>query len=148
MESDGLVEGELVVQSARPNKRVFAITEAGRSALAQWIDVPPKPRSLKSEILVKMYGADVAGEAELLHVLEGYAATRREHLLRYEALLEAMLHGRSEAQFLRTAHRIGPYVTLRRGIAYERENVAWAEWALDVVRARADAQPARPRSST
>ena len=41
-----------------------------------------------------------------------------------------MLDGGSEAHFLQTARRIGPYLTLARGIAFERENIAWFEMVL------------------
>jgi DNA-binding PadR family transcriptional regulator len=144
MEDERLVEGEVVVQSARPNKRVFRITEAGRRALAAWIDVPVKHRSLKSEILVKMYGADLADVGVALAALERYLPQHRAQLERYRALLEAMLHGRSEQDFLRTAHRIGPYLALVRGIAYERENVEWAEWAMAALRERERLHGAAP----
>jgi DNA-binding PadR family transcriptional regulator len=144
MEDDGLVAGEVVVQSARPNKRVFRITEAGRRALADWIDVPVKHRSLKSEILVKMYAADLADAASALAALERYLPQHRAQLERYLALREAMLHGRGEEDFLRTAHRIGPYLALTRGIAYERGNVEWAEWAIATLRERTRLHPEPP----
>ena len=38
LERDGLVRSQDVVQTTRPNKRVYELTEAGREALSEWID--------------------------------------------------------------------------------------------------------------
>jgi hypothetical protein len=55
---------------------------------------------------------------------------------RYERLRARILDGRSEEEFLTTAPRVGPYLTLMRGISYEQENVRWAERALKIVERR------------
>ena len=55
---------------------------------------------------------------------------------RYERLRDRILDGRSEDEFLATAPRVGPYLTLMRGISFEEENVRWAAWALTIVEQR------------
>lgn len=40
MEKSGWVDARMVLQSDRPNKRIFAITAAGREALAAWLGQP------------------------------------------------------------------------------------------------------------
>ncbi|GAB91319.1 putative PadR family transcriptional regulator [Gordonia rhizosphera NBRC 16068] len=47
-----------------------------------------------------------------------------------------ILRGRDEDEFFDTAERVGPYLTLTRGIAYERENIAWAQLAIRVLERR------------
>ena len=54
-----------------------------------------------------------------------------------------LLDGRSEAEFLATAQRVGPYLTLMRGISFEEENIRWAERALAIIEQRQGAGSAR-----
>jgi DNA-binding PadR family transcriptional regulator len=144
METDGLVTGEEVVQAARPNKRIFSVTAAGRSALSAWIDEPADLRSLKDELLVKIYGADLKTPQEIEAVLAASIAPHAEKLASYEAVAKFLLGAKSEAGYLRTTPRVGPYLTLKRGIMFERENIAWAEWAIEAVASRpANAKPTK-----
>jgi Virulence activator alpha C-term len=50
------------------------------------------------------------------------------------------------AAFVRTTRRVGPYLTLARGIALEQENIAWRDTASRVVTARAAGFPAHKRT--
>jgi hypothetical protein len=54
-------------------------------------------------------------------------------LARYERLRSRLLNGRSEQAYLVEAERVGPYLTLLRGISFEQENIRWAEFALAVI---------------
>jgi DNA-binding PadR family transcriptional regulator len=136
MEDDGLVSGEEVVQAARPNKRVFSVTDAGRAALSDWIDEPADLRSMKDELLVKIYGADLKAPDEIAAILAASVAPHAEKLASYEAVAKFLLGAQSESEYLRTTRRVGPYLTLKRGMMYERENIAWAEWAMAAMAAR------------
>ena len=146
MEDDGLVSGEVVVQTARPNKRVFSVTPAGRAALSAWIDEPADLRSLKDELLVKIYGADLKTPKEIAALLVASIAPHAEKLASYEAIAKFFLGAKSEAHYLRATPRIGPYLTLKRGMMYERENIAWAEWAVKAMAGRALAPAGRARA--
>src|SRR5215470_15642412 len=51
----GLVSSDLVVQEGRPNRRVYALTEAGREALTTWLAEPVPARFTKDEFLTKLF---------------------------------------------------------------------------------------------
>ena len=142
MEDDGLVHGEVVVQAARPDKRVFSVTPAGLADLSAWIDEPADLRSLKEELLVKIYGADLKTPAQIADILTRSIEPHAEKLATYESLARLLLAGRKEAEYLRTTRRIGPYLTLKRGIMYERGNIAWANWAITAMASRRGASVA------
>lgn len=129
----GLISARLVHQERRPNKRLFALTDAGRDAVREFTARAPKPSAIRDELLVKVQAAD-AGDAG---AVRGFIAERLQwataKLQRYERLRARLLDGRDEEDFLLHAERIGPYLTLLRGIAFEEENVRWAERALAVV---------------
>lgn len=141
MAADGLVAARVVAQERRPNKRLFALTPAGRAALREHTAKPPKPTALRDELLVQVQSVE-AGDA--VAVREAVAARQRAaetKLRRYERLRERLLDGRTEADHLATAERIGPYLTLARGISFEQENIRWCAFALDVL-TRRTAEPA------
>ena len=52
LERDGLVVGQAVPGDSR-GKRVYELTEAGREALAAWIEAPVSGRRLKDEFFMK-----------------------------------------------------------------------------------------------
>lgn len=63
-ERDGLVEGESVAGDAR-GKRLYRLTDAGRSALDAWVGEPVPGARLKDEFFVKFVIATSAGLAEM-----------------------------------------------------------------------------------
>ena len=52
LERDGLVVGQAVPGDSR-GKRVYELTDAGRAALASWIELPVSGRRLKDEFFMK-----------------------------------------------------------------------------------------------
>ncbi|CAM5743086.1 hypothetical protein SALBM311S_08803 [Streptomyces alboniger] len=64
-------------------------------------------------------------------------AWARGKLDRYERVRERLLAGRTEEEYLRDAERVGPYLTLTAGIAFETENVRWCERVLTILGQRA-----------
>ncbi|MEU4347742.1 PadR family transcriptional regulator [Streptomyces sp. NPDC023838] len=137
MESEGLVEARLVHQERRPNKRLFSLTDAGCAALRSFTAEPPRPSAIRDELLVKVQAVD-AGDAE---AVRGAVAERlewaRAKLARYERLRDRLLDGRTEDEYLARAERVGPYLTLMRGRAFEEENIRWAERTLAILEQRA-----------
>src|SRR4051812_46671586 len=77
LEKDGLVSGEDVAQSNRPNKRVYELTPAGREALASWIDEPSDGPRLRSEFFVKLALAPMTGSADRVALIN----RQRRHLI-------------------------------------------------------------------
>jgi DNA-binding PadR family transcriptional regulator len=52
---DGLVGHEVVSQSERPDKKVYALTEVGRSQLREWLTTPsPVDLDLRNETFLKL----------------------------------------------------------------------------------------------
>ncbi|MDX3672991.1 PadR family transcriptional regulator [Streptomyces europaeiscabiei] len=131
MEAEGLVTARVVEQKRRPNKRLFSLTEAGRTAVHAYTAEPlGKPAVIRDELLVKVQCLD-AGDMEAVRAA---IAERMEwataKLARYERLRQRLLDGRSEEAYFAEAERIGPYLTLLRGMAFERENLQWGDLAL------------------
>ncbi|MBO0774845.1 MAG: PadR family transcriptional regulator [Actinobacteria bacterium] len=77
LERDGLVRGQDVVQAARPNKRVYELTAAGRDALAAWIEAPSEGPRIRDDFFMKLALSPLAGATDRL----GLINRQRRHYL-------------------------------------------------------------------
>ncbi|MFJ4835414.1 PadR family transcriptional regulator [Streptomyces sp. NPDC088747] len=137
MESEGLIEARLVRQERRPNKRVFSLTDAGLGALRDFTAELPRPTAIRDELLVKVQAVDAGDEQAVRAAVAERLEWARAKLARYERMRDRLLDGRDEEEFLMKSERVGPYLTLMRGRAFEEENIRWAERALRVLERRA-----------
>jgi DNA-binding PadR family transcriptional regulator len=136
MESQGLVTARVVEQDRRPNKRLYSLTDAGLEALREFTAQPAKPTAIRDELLVKVQAVD-AGDCEAVRAaIAGRLELSRAKLARYDRIRARMLAGRTEDEYFDQADRIGPYLTLMRGRAFEQENIRWAERALSILEKR------------
>jgi DNA-binding PadR family transcriptional regulator len=136
MEEDGLVTAETVVQSKRPNKRIFSLTATGIGEIRRYAGEPSERMSLKDELMIKIAGVDISDQAALLGDIARRRQSSVDMLRSYEATRQDMLRGRDEDTFVRTAHRVGPYLTLLRGIASERGTLDWCDTATRIIAGR------------
>jgi len=81
---DGQVTSSVVPQSDRPDRRVYALTEAGRTELERWLAEPvERAAGYRDDLMLKLMAAARAGETEVVAVLD---RQRRHELLRLKAL--------------------------------------------------------------
>jgi hypothetical protein len=59
-----------------------------------------------------------------------------------------LLAGRSEAEHLREAERVGPYLTLMGGRMFEQQNLSWGKAVLAILVARSAQAETRPMSDS
>lgn len=135
----GLIQARVVHQERRPNKRMFSLTETGRDAIRQFTTKAPKPSVIRDELLVKVQAADAGDIEAVREFIRERLHWASAKVQRYERLRARMLEGRSEEEYLLHTERIGPYLTLSRGISFEQENIRWAERALSIVERRLSA---------
>ncbi|OBH50972.1 PadR family transcriptional regulator [Mycobacterium mantenii] len=145
----GLIQARVVHQERRPNKRMFSLTGAGRDAIRRFTAQAPKPSVIRDELLVKVQAADAGDIEAVREFIRERLHWASAKVQRYERLRARMLDGRTEGDYLAQTERVGPYLTLMRGISFEEENIRWAERALSIVERRlsagaaGDAQPRR-----
>ncbi|SMF45159.1 transcriptional regulator, PadR family [Streptomyces sp. Amel2xC10] len=134
---DGLIEARVVQQERRPNKRMFTLTEAGRADLSGFAATPPRrPTAIRDELLIKIQAMDGTDPAVTRELIEERMSWARGKLARYERVRERLVGDRDEETYLREAERVGPYLTLMAGIAFEEQNLRWCERALVLLERR------------
>ena len=112
---DGLVRSEDVIQSSRPNKRVYELTETGREALATWVAEPFDAAHVRDQFFMKLILAPLAGVADrmtlinkqrrhYLNLMRGLsnlaATTRRDNRIARLLIEGAMLHLQADLDWL------------------------------------------------
>ena len=75
LERDGLVTVELVTQTTRPDKRVYALTESGRDAIRAWLHGPASNTRIKDQFFLKFLFAAETGLADPFELLERQRAS-------------------------------------------------------------------------
>ncbi|MFP3990533.1 PadR family transcriptional regulator [Streptomyces sp. E11-3] len=77
LEKSGLIEGEEVAQSSRPNKKIYHLTDAGHEALLAWYeDTADEPR-VRDEFFMKLALAPRTGLADQVALIN---KQRRQYL--------------------------------------------------------------------
>lgn len=136
MATEGLISARLVEQDRRPNKHLYSLTAAGRRQLREFTRAAAKPSVIRDELLIQVRAIDVGDGPAVRRAIDDRSQAAAEKLARYRDLQADLLDGRSEDDYLAGADRVGPYLTLLRGIEFEQENIRWAQRALSVLDAR------------
>lgn len=126
MEKRGWVAFELVPQAGKPDKKIYAITEAGKQELQRWYPEPTEPAPIREDLLVKVLGGAYFPDAFLLQEIQ----RRRQVHLKQLSLYQEMeaYHQSNPTLSVQEQYR---YLTLRRGIRYEQDWIAWCDEVLE-----------------
>ncbi|MBW1603376.1 PadR family transcriptional regulator [Streptomyces sp. JJ66] len=115
LEKSGLIEGEDVEQTDRPNKRTYRLTDAGREAVAAWFDETTREPRVRDEFFMKLALAPCSGMADqvtlinkqrrqylnTMRELSQLAATEeRDHRVAQLLIEGAMLHLQADLDWL------------------------------------------------
>jgi DNA-binding PadR family transcriptional regulator len=118
---DGLAESRHVPQERRPDKQVYRISAAGRTALDDWLGTV-EPNEDERFFLRLFVGGLSTAEQAIEHV-EQFRADALDRLDVLRAIVNT-----------RTGHDYWHYFLLRLGIERREHDVAWADWVLEELR--------------
>jgi DNA-binding PadR family transcriptional regulator len=127
MEATGWVASSVEVQTSKPNRRVYAISAAGRSEFAHWLNVQQPPPPHREAFLIRLFFAAQLSNDEIVALLEGQRAAHRERL----AELEEVERGFRATPSPPRAHACMGF-TLDFGLRLER---LYIDWLGDCIRA-------------
>lgn len=133
LEEEGLVEGTDSPHGGRA-RRVYRITDTGRTALASWIMDTGSTVELRHEGLLKVFFADTIDSPEdRVAVLESMAAIHRDQVRELEEVADRKATGELACDPKTTAwdHPGMPAFVLKFGLDYHRWVVEWCEREID-----------------
>jgi DNA-binding PadR family transcriptional regulator len=124
LEQGGLVAEESVAQDAGPEKRIYAITSAGRKILKEWFASGIEPEHQHDEFFIKLMIGLVSGVADPYRLIH----TQRAHL--YQELHDITEH-RSHAD---PKKELANILLLDKAVMHLEADLRW----LDITEARLD----------
>ncbi len=125
----GYVRMEKVPQDDRPGRKVYTITEAGRSELISWLSAPPPMGEPHSSSLVQVFFAGNLSDEEILAKFESFAGLMRLVLERYEQVPDQLAPYQKEINSPR--QYFFWMLTLENGITNLRASLEWAERVIE-----------------
>src|SRR5215475_11010928 len=126
----GHIQGREVVQSGKPNKLVYTLTQAGRAAFRHWAARPSTPASIKDDLLVRLYALDSVDIEPLRTDLMARLEHHRDRYERYERLLNKRF-----PQGIAPPADFGKLLGLKIGMRYELAVAEWCEEAIEALSA-------------
>jgi len=130
LEEQGCVFHQVIVQEDRPQKKLYTITEAGRSALKAWVTQPPLPATERNELLLKTYAIWLADQHQAIELFRMQERAHAERLALFEQI-QSRLEQEGEGGPHPGEPRFGDYATVRIGVAYEQAYVTWCRWMME-----------------
>jgi PadR family transcriptional regulator, regulatory protein AphA len=141
MKELGWVEMEREEQEARPDRKIYSITEQGHAALRKWQAQPPEVFQLRDELLLKVLFGTFASPDDLARHLRTSLATHEMHLLAYRQNA-LFLPARGSLQLKNK--RPNPYavkdeedpylrLVVRFAIEFEKTYIRWLYEALEEI---------------
>ncbi len=128
----GYVRMETVPQEDRPARKVYTITEVGRSELIRWLCTPPPMGEPHSASLVQVFFAGNLRDEEILAKFEYFADLLRAVLARYEKIPDQLAPYKEEINSPR--EYFFWMLTLENGITGVRASLAWAESVIERIK--------------
>lgn len=129
METDGWVQATAVTQQGRPDKKVYAVAQAGHAELSRWIAAPLSARGSSvldhrlRELAVKIRGTDADNRATVRAQAAALRAERGDRLDVYRALEKKQF---CDPHAL-TGAALHQYLVLRGGIRAEESAIDWLD---------------------
>lgn len=132
METGGWVASDLIAQDGRPDKRVYALTDAGRAELHDWTARPTGPEHLRSEFAVKVRALPFGDRDAVIADVRRRRATHAEQLAFYTDSAERFYPDPDTL----TDDQLGGWLVLRGGILAEQAGLDWCDEVLQRLGAR------------
>jgi DNA-binding PadR family transcriptional regulator len=133
LEAQGLVTYQVVAQKDRPDKKLYAITEAGQAALRQWVIAPLAAAATRDELVLRAYCLWLADPDQAIALFREQAQRHAAQLARYQEIQAWMEREWGASLWQIDSPQFSSYAALRRGIGNEREYAEWCNWVADQI---------------
>jgi len=133
LEGLNLVQHTPVAQLERPDKKVYRLTPAGRTALETWLEDPTDVPKKRDELALKAYSIWLADPEQAARMMLEHAEAHAVHLAKFERHLASLETEAGDLMWQPSSHWFGVHAVLRRGIGFEREYEAWCRWMVEAL---------------
>jgi DNA-binding PadR family transcriptional regulator len=136
LEAAELIASQIIEQRGRPDRKVYSILPLGRQQLERWVVSPTPFLEARSEFLIKAHSLWLADPEQALIQFQEQERYHQANLAAYEVELARLEERWGTGLALMTTPDFGDYLTVKRGVGYERDYMAWLRWAMAVLEER------------
>lgn len=126
MGQQGLVTCVLEPQDGKPDRKVYSITDAGRSALGEWFDQPTAHPTVRDEFSAKLIACSVQPATPYRIQLGELVEESKKLVAHYKEIESAYYATPATLDKLQRLERL----TLRRNLLVRQ---AWVDWAEELL---------------
>lgn len=131
----GLVTEEHVEQEGRPDKRMYALTPAGRDQLAGWVENSDFEQDVfKSNLMLRVFFGKSASAESLIQLLRHNLDFERDRLVELQATEQQCANAGPEYDATYTL------LTVRGGIELTKAAIKWSEDSIKMLEAKVQKQ--------
>lgn len=130
LEKEGCICGERVIQSDRPNKKIFSITETGKKEFMSWLAKGADENTLqfKSAFLMKIFFGGNMPPEQSIEILKKYKADCEEYLKSMDSTPESIEEYGSDMETYQTMYW---QFTVDYGYGVIKNCIEWAERCIE-----------------
>jgi PadR family transcriptional regulator AphA len=136
LEAAELVTSQIIEQRGRPDRKVYSISPLGLQRLQSWVVSPTPLLEVRSEFLIKAHSLWLADPEQALLQFQEQERSHQANLGAYEAELTRIEESWGIEIRLMNMPALGDYLTVKRGVGYEREYIAWLQWVIVILEER------------
>ena len=134
LSDSGWVSVTVEEQDDRPDRKIYAITEAGQQALMAWLKSDQAVPTLRDPLLVQLFFGQETPRDDLLRVLGNQLAVHQTQLAAFAQIPIPPPASRPDDRWLALQH-----LTLDFGLALEQAYVDWLQHCQEVIAGLPDA---------
>src|SRR3984893_5618266 len=146
LEAAELIASQIIEQRGRPDRKVYSILPLGRQQLERWVVSPTPFVEVRSEFLIKAHLLWLAEPEQALLQFQVQERYHQANLAAYEAGLTMLEERWGAGLALVNSPDFGDYLTVKRGVGYERDYIAWLQWVMAILEERVKQQREEPAS--
>ncbi len=124
---NGWVESRLEIQTERPNRKVYRITETGRAELIRWLGEPQALPTHREPFLIQLFFGTLLSKETLINLAKHQLHQHQQQLEEYTQILLPQIAEQSDR-----AHTL-MRLTLDLGISSEKLYVAWLQRVIEAL---------------
>jgi PadR family transcriptional regulator, regulatory protein AphA len=123
-EKKGWVEAKIIPQEGRPNRREYAITEAGRQELQRWLTTPIPLEPVREGWLIQVFFAHFLSNEQIAAIFEQRNREIEERLRAFRGPAQEAINQNADILCVDRAKELWQ-ITLDYGIAYYEFEQEW-----------------------
>lgn len=133
LEKKGWAEAHTIQQEGKPNRKVYQITDEGRTELRRWLVTPLPIDPVREASLIQIFFSHFSTNEEIAALFETRMKEIREQIRTLRTVAQAAIDENAKQIGIERARQLWQ-ITLDYGIDYYEFELAWHEKTLNTVR--------------